>query len=105
MTSCLLTCRTKSSQHWVSLVRNRVVLISDVLPDISLVVDQSTVNSLRALRARKSTISRLTSNQRNVGQQITVSKNILHKKIIKIDVAVTFTCSYCSRRCFCPTVV
>ena len=59
--------------------RNRVLLTSDLLPNISLVVGQSSVNISLALRAREISISRLTSNQRYIGQQITVNKNLFLK--------------------------
>ena len=52
---------------------NRFLLTSDLLPNISLVVGQSSVNISLALRARDISTSWLTSNQWYIGQQITVS--------------------------------
>ena len=60
----------------VGLNRNRILLTSDLLPNISLVVGQSSVNISLGLRAPDISTSRLTSNQRDIGQQITVSKNL-----------------------------
>ena len=54
-----------------------VLLTSDLLPNISLVVCQSSVNISLTLRTRHIYTSRLPSNQSYTGQQITVSKNLL----------------------------
>ena len=51
---------------------------SDLLPNVSLVVGQTSVNTSLALRAREISTSRLISNLRYIGQQITVSKNLFH---------------------------
>ena len=50
--------------------RNGILLTSDLLPNISLVVGQSSVNISLALCAREVSTSRLTSNQRYIEQQI-----------------------------------
>ena len=52
-----------SSSFLVCKNRKRVLITSDLLPNILLVVDQSSVNISLSLRAREISTSRLTSNQ------------------------------------------
>ena len=56
--------------------RNNVLLTSDLLPIISPVVCQLSVNIVFGLHAHDISTSWLTSNQWYIGQQITVSKNL-----------------------------
>ena len=63
-------------------------LTSDLLPNISLVVGQSSVNVSLALCARDISTLRLTSNQWYIGQQITVTKILFLKlNMFRITVA------------------
>ena len=59
----LLKDTLSSSSFLVSKNRKRVLITSDLLPNILLVVDQSSVNISLSLRAREISTSRLTSNQ------------------------------------------
>ena len=64
--------------------QNRILLTSDLLPNISLVVGQSSVNI--SLGLPDISTSRLTSNQRDIGQQITVNKNLFLRLKIMSEV-------------------
>ena len=59
---------------------NRVLLTSDLLPNISLVVGQLSVNVSLPLRARDISTSGLTSNQWYIGQRVPVSKTLFLRK-------------------------
>ena len=67
------------SSFIVCLNRNRVLLTSGLLPNISLVIGQLSVNISLALCTHEISTSRLTSNQRYIEQHITVSKNLFLK--------------------------
>ena len=74
---------TLASCRFLCVRSERVLLTSDLLPNISLVVGQSSVNISLALCARDISISRLTFNQWYIGQQIIVSKNLFLKQCLK----------------------